>query len=68
MLRTQPISALAYMHSLAAGTTAMPHATTSGVVQVGGQLGLVLSLDGVRLCVVPLGVRTEREPETTYFS
>jgi hypothetical protein len=56
------------MHSLAAGTTAMPHATTSGVVQVGGQLGLVLSLDGVRLCVVPLGVRTEREPETTYFS
>jgi hypothetical protein len=68
MLRTQPISALAYMHSLAAGTTAMPHATTSGVVQVGGRLGLVLSLDGVRLCVVPLGVRTEREPETTYFS
>jgi hypothetical protein len=68
MLRHPPISALAYMPALAAGTTAMPHATTSGVVQVGGRLGLVLSLDGVRLCVVPLGVRTEREPETTYFS
>ena len=28
---------------------------TCGVMQVGGQLGLVLTLDGVRLCVVPLG-------------
>ena len=26
-----------------------------GVVQVGGQLGLVLTLDGVTLCVLPLG-------------
>ena len=32
-------------------------ATTCGIVQVGGQLGLVLTLDGVRLCVLPLGVR-----------
>ena len=38
---------------------------TCGVMQVGGQLGLVLTLDGVRLCVVPLGVRSERELETT---
>ena len=29
--------------------------TLSGVVQAGGQLGLVLTLDGVMLCVVPLG-------------
>lgn len=36
----------------AAGST-----TTCGIVQVGGQLGLVLTLDGVRLCVLPLGVR-----------
>lgn len=37
-------------------------ATTSfGIVQVGGQLGLVLTLDGVRLCVLPLGVPAECE-------
>ena len=30
-------------------------ATVGGVVQVGGQLGLVLTLDGVTLCVLPLG-------------
>jgi hypothetical protein len=29
------------------------------VVQVGGQLGLVFTLDGVTLCVVPLGPRAE---------
>jgi RNA polymerase sigma factor (sigma-70 family) len=68
MLRHPPISALAYMPALTARATAPPHATTSGVVQVGGQLGVVLSLDGVRLCVVPLGVRTECEPETSCFS
>ena len=34
-------------------------ATVGGVVQVGGQLGLVLTLDGVTLCVVPLGPRAE---------
>ena len=31
-----------------------------GVVQVGGQLGLVLTLDGVTLCVVPLGPHAEQ--------
>jgi RNA polymerase sigma-70 factor (ECF subfamily) len=35
---------------------------------MGGQLGLVLTLDGVRLCVVPLGVRPECEPETALLS
>ena len=34
-----------------------PHATASGVVQVGGKLCLVLTLDGVTLCVLPLGSR-----------
>ena len=29
------------------------------LMQVGGQLGLVLTLDGVTLCVVPLGPRAE---------
>ncbi|OYT92955.1 MAG: RNA polymerase subunit sigma-24 [Burkholderiales bacterium PBB3] len=36
---------------------------TCGVIQVGGQLGLVLTLDGVRLCVVPLGVRHDCDLE-----
>ena len=31
----------------------------TGVVQAGGQSGLVLTLDGVTLCVVPLGPRAE---------
>ncbi|EYC52196.1 RNA polymerase subunit sigma-24 [Hylemonella gracilis str. Niagara R] len=35
------------------------------VTQVGGQLGLVLTLDGVTLCVLPLGTRPEHEPHTT---
>lgn len=38
-------------------------ATTCGIVQVGGQLGLVLTLDGVRLCVLPLGVRAVCEQD-----
>ncbi len=38
-------------------------ATVSGVVQVGGQLGLVLTLDGVTLCVVPLGPVSEQAQE-----
>lgn len=36
---------------------------TSSVMQVGGQLGLVLTLDGIRLCVVPLGVLHEADRE-----
>ncbi len=31
---------------------------------MGGQLGLVLTLDGVTLCVVPLGVHSEYDAET----
>lgn len=63
MLRQPPISALAAMSTLAVATTTASPATTCGVVQLGGQLGLVLSLDGVRLCVLPLGVRPECESE-----
>ena len=45
--------------------TAAQHApaAVSGVVQVGGQLGLVLTLDGVTLCVVPLGPVSEQAQE-----
>lgn len=64
MLRRPPISALAAMSTAAAASTlASDTTTTCGVVQIGGQLGLVLSLDGVRLCMLPLGVRPECEPE-----
>lgn len=65
MLRHPPISAAApsAMRSCAVATST-PQTLTNGVVQMGGQLGLVLTLDGVRLCVVPLGVPAERESET----
>jgi RNA polymerase sigma-70 factor (ECF subfamily) len=33
-------------------------------MQVAGQFGLVLTLDGVTLCVLPVGVLPERDPET----
>lgn len=50
----------------AARATTAAATTTCGIVQVGGQLGLVLTLDGVRLCVLPLGVRSvcERDLES----
>jgi RNA polymerase sigma factor (sigma-70 family) len=63
MLRHPPISAVAGMPTMATQTAPSPHAIVSGVMQVGGQLGLVLTLDGVRLCVVPLGVQQVRERE-----
>lgn len=61
LLRPPPVSALAMQGSV---QPVPPHAmcapaTVGGVVQVGGQLGLVLTLDGVTLCVVPLGPRAE---------
>ena len=71
MLRHPPTSALAQNRpALAAAaaaraaravTSTQAHAIASGVVQMGGHLGLVLTLDGVTLCVVPLGVLVARE-------
>lgn len=64
MLRHPPISAVAGVSAgVGADAVSLPRAMASGVVQMGGRLGLVLTLDGIRLCVVPLGVRTECEPE-----
>ncbi len=62
LLRQPPVSALAMQGSV---QPVPPHAsrspvTVGGVVQVGGQLGLVLTLDGVTLCVVPLGPHAEQ--------
>jgi RNA polymerase sigma-70 factor (ECF subfamily) len=66
MLRQPPISAMAARSAstattaaLAAGSAPSSHGAACGVLQVGGQLGLVLTLDGVTLCVLPLGVRDE---------
>jgi RNA polymerase sigma factor (sigma-70 family) len=56
MLRQPPISAVAEGPSVATDVASAPHVTTCGVIQVGGQLSLVLTLDGVALCVLPLGV------------
>ena len=65
MLRQPPISALAAVgfNPSATKAAAAPPVTTCGVVQVGGQLGLVLTLDGVTLCVVSLGAHSERDAE-----
>lgn len=57
LLRQPPVSAMAVQRSvqpLPPRASRAP-ATVGGVVQVGGQLGLVLTLDGVTLCVLPLG-------------
>jgi RNA polymerase sigma-70 factor (ECF subfamily) len=61
LLRQPPVSALATHGSVQPAPPRASHApaTVGGVVQVGGQLGLVLTLDGVTLCVVPLGPRAE---------
>jgi RNA polymerase sigma factor (sigma-70 family) len=63
MLREPPIRASAQLTSEVAASHALsaPPTTVCGLAQLGGQLGLVLSLDGVRLCVVPLGSRTACE-------
>lgn len=67
MLRHPPVSAVAHQPTLTSPTAAAPQTLTGGVVQLGGQLGLVLTLDGVRLCVVPLGVRVEQEADAALF-
>lgn len=74
MLRQPPVRALQGVRAAAAASAsahagaaqqAMAHpATHCGVVQVGGQLGLVLTLDGVTLCVVPLGAQSECDAQT----
>ena len=63
LLRQPPVSARAVLGPAKALHAAWPvpltapcaPSTLSGVVQAGGQLGLVFTLDGVMLCVVPLG-------------
>ncbi|MCZ8220728.1 MAG: sigma-70 family RNA polymerase sigma factor [Acidovorax sp.] len=65
LLRQPPVSAVAVQRSvqpLQSHASRAP-ATVGGVVQVGGQLGLVLTLDGVTLCVVPLGPCAEQVHE-----
>jgi RNA polymerase sigma-70 factor (ECF subfamily) len=61
MLRQPPIRATEGAPPVAAAVASAPKAHTGGVVQVGGQLGLVLTLDGVTLCVLPLGPLPERD-------
>lgn len=65
MLRPPTTSAMAGMSTVAVEAAATLRKTACGVVQVGGRLGLVLTLDGVTLCVLPLGVQPERSPEAT---
>lgn len=66
MLRQPPIRATATKSSIAGSRVpaSRPPASSvaaSGVIQVGGRLGLVLTLDGVTLCVLPLGAQDSRE-------
>lgn len=71
MLRQPPVRAAARALSAAGAAPVAARAaiaaatTTCGVVQVGGQLGLVLTLDGVRLCVLPLGVQAVCEVDAS---
>lgn len=68
MLRHPPISAVAGASFVGTeAATEASHTAISGVVQMGGQLGLVLTLDRVRLCVVPLGVQAECEREAASY-
>ena len=62
MLREPPISANG-VGAAATATAAESQGVTCGVMQVGGQLGLVLTLDGIRLCVVPLGLLHQGDHE-----
>jgi RNA polymerase sigma-70 factor (ECF subfamily) len=63
MLRQPPVSASMAMASVSDEAAAAPPATACGVMQVGGHMGLVLTLDGVTLCVLPLGARSHRDAE-----
>lgn len=65
MLRQPPVSDVSMGSPQAAVPAPAAPVTACGVVQLGGQLRLVLTLDGVTLCVLPLGVRCERVEETT---
>jgi RNA polymerase sigma factor (sigma-70 family) len=71
MLRQPPIHAVstataaAALGPLVAEAASPPPATTCGLLQVGGQLALVLTLDGVTLCVLPLGTQPVCEAATT---
>ena len=64
MLRQPPVRAFSVNSTVPVDAAPVPHALACGVVQVGGQLGLVLRLDGVTLCVLPLGVQPRQDMET----
>jgi RNA polymerase sigma factor (sigma-70 family) len=64
LLRQPPIHATASDAHATATSPAAPRTQTSVLAQVGGQLGLVLTLDGVTLCVLPLGARAAQAPQT----
>lgn len=71
MLRQPPIRALQCARATTAQAASAQRgaahpATHCGVVQMGGQLGLVLTLDGVTLCVVPLGAHGECDAQTAW--
>lgn len=52
-----PLTPLTALTAVAAETASAPDTTACSVVQLDGQLGLVLTLDGVTLCVLPLGMQ-----------
>lgn len=63
MVRHSTVTAQAQARDLNIEASAAPHVMVRGPVQIGGQLGLVLTLDGVHLCVVPIGPRLACERE-----
>ncbi|MFO6419181.1 sigma-70 family RNA polymerase sigma factor [Hylemonella sp. W303a] len=78
LLRQPPVSASATTgamapqagtrtHPATLGATSTPRTHISSLMQVGGQLGLLLTLDGVTLCVLPLGARAEQASQDFAF-
>ena len=65
MLRQPPVVAVhaqANFSAMAADAEPASPRIACGVMQLGGQLALVLTLDGVRLCVVPLDTSSQSAP------
>ena len=60
LLRQPPVTASAKTTAFA---TAAPAQTGSSVQHIAGQLCLVLTLDGVTLCVLPLGAQPQSESQ-----
>jgi RNA polymerase sigma-70 factor (ECF subfamily) len=61
LLRQPPLRSSAFARTTAMAAAAPAPRVRCGVMQIDGRLGLVLTLDGALLCVLPLGVQPAPE-------